>query len=100
MTRFQRQIGKNALFPFGFHCTGMPISSAAIRLKREIDNNATCSNQPTPEEKKKAPKGTEWPPLTQYEILQQLEIPDEEIPKFTDPNHWLDFFPPLGQADL
>jgi len=32
MTRYQRQLGKRALFPFAFHCTGMPISSAAIRL--------------------------------------------------------------------
>jgi leucyl-tRNA synthetase len=23
--RYQRQRGKRALFPFGFHCTGMPI---------------------------------------------------------------------------
>lgn len=24
-TRFHRLLGKNAMFPFGFHCTGMPI---------------------------------------------------------------------------
>ena len=30
----------------------------------------------------------------------QLDIPETEIPKFTDPNHWLDFFPPLGRQDL
>lgn len=23
--RFHRLLGENALFPFGFHCTGMPI---------------------------------------------------------------------------
>jgi leucyl-tRNA synthetase len=23
--RYQRQLGKRVLFPFGFHCTGMPI---------------------------------------------------------------------------
>jgi len=47
MTRYQRQLGKRALFPFAFHCTGMPISSAAIRLQREIAGGATRSNQPT-----------------------------------------------------
>lgn len=87
MTRYQRQIGKRALFPFGFHCTGMPISSAAIRLQREISNEKTRSNQPDE-------------PLTQYEILMQIGIAEADIPAFQDPSHWLDFFPPLGQKDL
>ena len=100
MTRFQRQIGKNAQFPFAFHCTGMPISSSAIRLQREIDSGNTRSEQPTDEQRKKAPKDTKWPPLTQYEILMKLDIAEEEIPKFTDPNYWLNYFPPLGMEDL
>lgn len=32
---FQRLRGKRVLFPFGFHCTGMPIQAAANKLKRE-----------------------------------------------------------------
>jgi leucyl-tRNA synthetase len=32
---YQRLLGKNVLFPFAFHCTGMPIQAAANRLKRE-----------------------------------------------------------------
>ena len=100
MTRFQRQIGKNAQFPFAFHCTGMPISSSAIRLQREIDSGNTRSEQPTDEQRKKAPKDTKWPSLTQYEILMKLDIAEEEIPKFTDPNYWLNYFPPLGMEDL
>mmetsp|Transcript_908 Transcript_908/g.1393 ORF Transcript_908/g.1393 Transcript_908/m.1393 type:complete len:253 (+) Transcript_908:189-947(+) len=100
MTRFQRQIGKRALFPFAFHCTGMPISSSAIRLQREIDGGFTRSNQPTEAERKAAPKDKKWPPLTQYEILMQLGIEESEIPRFTDPNYWLDFFPPRGKVDL
>ena len=100
MTRYQRQIGKRALFPFAFHCTGMPISSAAIRLEREINSQSTRSEQPTPEERKAAPKDKKWPSLTQYEILMQLGISEEEIPRFTDPNYWLEFFPPLGKKDL
>lgn len=35
--RFQRHLGKNALFPFAFHCTGMPIAACADHLKRELD---------------------------------------------------------------
>ena len=34
--RFQRLQGKNVLFPFAFHCTGMPIQAAANKLKEEM----------------------------------------------------------------
>lgn len=48
---------------------------------------------------KKAPAVKRVPP-TQYEILLQVGIPEEEIPKFQDASHWLRFFPPKGQEDL
>lgn len=41
--RYQRQRGKRAIFPFGFHCTGMPIQAAANRLKMEIQSGKTRS---------------------------------------------------------
>ena len=86
--RYQRQKGKRALFPFGFHCTGMPIQAAANRLKAEITSGNTRSKQPeqqpveetkveeTKDQKAKgkgkaadkAPKVVKVPP-TQYEIL-------------------------------
>ena len=34
---FQRLEGKKALFPFGFHCTGMPIQAASGKLTREYE---------------------------------------------------------------
>ena len=36
-TGFQRMNGKRALFPLGFHCTGMPIKAAADKIKREVE---------------------------------------------------------------
>ena len=32
--RFKKLCGYNSLFPFSFHCTGMPIQAAADKLKR------------------------------------------------------------------
>jgi len=34
---FNRLLGKKVLFPFGFHCTGMPIQAAANKLSRELE---------------------------------------------------------------
>ena len=111
--RFQRLEGKHALFPFAFHCTGMPIMGAAGNLKRELEQNLD-DEQPAvvPEAaavvresdgvfrgkktKAKAKSGG----LAQSEILAQMGISPEEIPKFTDPNYWLEYFPPYGQKDL
>ena len=31
-------MGKNCLFPFGFHVTGMPIKACADKLKREMED--------------------------------------------------------------
>ncbi len=33
---YQRLLGKQVLFPFAFHCTGMPIKACADKLKREM----------------------------------------------------------------
>jgi leucyl-tRNA synthetase len=34
---YERLKGKNAIFPFGFHCTGMPIKAAADKLAYEME---------------------------------------------------------------
>jgi leucyl-tRNA synthetase len=40
--RFQRMKGKRALFPFGFHCTGMPIKASADKLAHELDTGVVA----------------------------------------------------------
>ena len=36
-TQYQRLRGKRVLFPFAFHCTGMPIKAAADKIRREME---------------------------------------------------------------
>jgi len=49
-SRFHKLLGENVLFPFGFHCTGMPICSAADKLKREIKEFGNPPNFPKEED--------------------------------------------------
>lgn len=35
--RYHKMQGRHVLFPFGFHCTGMPIKACSDKLKREIE---------------------------------------------------------------
>jgi leucyl-tRNA synthetase len=51
-------------------------------------------------DKKEAVPEVPKPKPTQYEILQQLNIPENEIPDFKDASHWLHYFPPKGLEDL
>jgi leucyl-tRNA synthetase len=121
MSRYQRLQGKNVLFPFGFHCTGMPIAAAANRVKREMEELKKKSPEEVEAHRqalekklkdeaeriaaaKDNPKAAESKskdgPKLQTEILMQLGIPFEEVGKFADPHFWLEYFPPIGQADL
>ena len=36
----------------------------------------------------------------QFQILELIGVPREEIKKFADPSHWLHFFPPIAKEDL
>lgn len=97
VVRFKQMCGYNAIFPFGFHCTGMPISAAAKRLTEELKNHgqeklmAWGNNQMTEDKPEKK---------TQWEILKMCEVEDSEIPKFVDPEYWCGYFPPRGQTDI
>lgn len=111
--RFNRLMGKNVLFPFGFHCTGMPIQAAANKIKREIDmfgappdeakvaayrEQQVGKSRAKLSKKQQAKQGSA--PKLQWEILRLLGFADEDIPAFADPKHWLEYFPPVGKQDL
>ncbi|KAF7297088.1 hypothetical protein MIND_00941700 [Mycena indigotica] len=123
---YQRMLGKTALFPHGFHVTGLPIKASADKLIREMElfgpdfqNFEEVSQQLAAEaeetekpiavvqdgpiNKAKAKKGKIVAKSTglayQFQILQSINIPTEEIKLFADPQHWLKYFPPIAIED-
>ncbi|UKK02800.2 leucyl-tRNA synthetase [Theileria orientalis] len=122
--RFQRTQGKVVLWPFGLHCTGMPIMACADKIKKELlelnsglsnhrNDNPLNSNENEEEQpgastkdvtkfsssrsKLKAKSNTN---MTQIDIMKHMNIEDEEIPKFANPDHWLMYFSPLAIQDM
>lgn len=122
---YERMKGRRALFPWAFHCTGMPIKSASDKLVNEIakfgplfegfeaeqeaeakaaaDATAPATTSLTQSNTGKAEKakitaktgGLKY----QFQILENMGVPREEIQKFADPVYWLRYFPPIAKAD-
>ncbi|KAG9757494.1 leucyl-tRNA synthetase, partial [Aureobasidium melanogenum] len=122
-TGWARMEGKRALFPQGYHCTGMPIKSCADKLAREMEmfgkNFENYKEEDADEDAVPAPtQETTKADITkfgakkskaaakavsmkyQFQIMGALGIQKEEIHKFADPYHWLDHFPALCERDL
>ncbi|KAM0744934.1 hypothetical protein ACQRIT_000318 [Beauveria bassiana] len=119
-----RMQGKRALFPMGFHCTGMPIKACADKLVKEIgmfgddfsgynaEEEEAVEEAPKPAVKQvkedptkfKATKGKANAKTIkakyQFQIMKSIGVPLNEIHKFADSSHWLQYFPPLTIRDL
>lgn len=126
---FARMQGKRTLFPLGYHVTGMPIKACADKLVREVELfGKTFERCPVDDIIEEGPTEGAVPPaptqaetktdLTkfsakkgkaaaksvktkyQFQIMLAQGIPLEEIHKFSDPYHWIEYFPPLARRDL
>lgn len=123
---FARMQGKRTLFPLGYHVTGMPIKACADKLVREVelfgkhfercpvedvvDDHPADPPAPTQAETKtdvtkfSAKKGKAAAKSVktkyQFQIMLAQGIPLEDIHKFADPYHWIQYFPPLAKRDL
>ena len=98
--RYKRLKGFNVLFPFGFHCTGMPICAAAKKLEAELANDGLDKLVELASSRKEKDPEYKLRKMTQFEILLSCYIEPEEIKKFVDPLHWVHYFPELALKDL
>ncbi|KAK3693994.1 leucyl-tRNA synthetase [Podospora appendiculata] len=119
-TGYARMQGRRALFPQGFHCSGMPIKSAADKVAREVEMfgphfEGHEEKDDVVEVVKDAHAKTDLGKFSgskskavaksgavkyQFQIMAALGIPIEEVAAFADPAHWLSYFPQLCREDL
>ncbi|KAG6374049.1 hypothetical protein JVT61DRAFT_4689 [Boletus reticuloceps] len=117
---YQRMLGKRVLFPHGLHVTGMPIKAASDKIIREMDLFGETFERYDPDAEDETPKVTPNGPaptaqvgkatkgkvaakstgLTyQFQIMESIGVPREEVKKFADPYYWLSYFPPICKED-
>ncbi|KAJ2741067.1 cytosolic leucyl tRNA synthetase [Coemansia sp. BCRC 34301] len=126
-TGWERLKGKRALFPLGFHVTGMPIKASADKIARELEmfgpnfelpKESECDSEMLSEKVEdmsvgatpkaggnfKAKKTKVIAKVGnanyQFQLLRAQGMSNEEIAKFADTDHWLEYYPPMAVADL
>ena len=122
-TGFARMDGRRALFPLGYHVTGLPIKACADKLVKEVEkfgqdfsgyneDEEEVVDTPVPQKQQAKEDVTKFTTKKskaaaknikakyQFQIMLSQGIPKEELHKFADTAHWLQYFPPLCKRDL
>jgi leucyl-tRNA synthetase len=121
-TGYARMQGRRALFPMGFHCTGMAIKACADKLVHEVEmfgarferykEELEADDLPAPTQsqtktdvtKFRSKKGKTTAKSVkakyQFQIMLSIGIPLDQIHLFADPYHWVKIFPAVGQQHL
>ncbi|KAI1086076.1 leucyl-tRNA synthetase, cytoplasmic [Rostrohypoxylon terebratum] len=120
---YLRMKGINVLWPQGYHCTGLPIKACADKLCKEVglfgqefenykedeEPVADAAAKPAQREREDVTKFTAKKGKAaaksvkmkyQFQIMQAMGIPLQQIHLFADPAYWLEYFPPLCKLDL
>ncbi|KAJ2220697.1 cytosolic leucyl tRNA synthetase, partial [Coemansia sp. RSA 518] len=116
---WERLQGKRALFPFGFHVTGMPIKAAADKIARELEMFGPEFAVPEELETQLSELSVDSPKAGgtfrgkktkvaaktgnkkyQFQIMQDQGMSNAEIAKFAHAEHWLEHYPPIAISDL
>jgi hypothetical protein len=73
----------------------LPIQEAKEEEDQAPPAAASGSDDPTAFHSKKNKVAQKFGDMRQWYIMEQLDIPKDEIPKFADATYWLNYFPPL-----
>ena len=88
---YRRMRGHEVLWPFGFHCTGMPIKACADKLSHEI---ALLEGRQVSEALIDASS------LRQHRIMLDSGVALGDIHKFANAQYWIEYFPLIAVRDL
>lgn len=101
MIRHKRLKGYNTLWPISFHGSGLSITKAAEKLKREFEmfGEGIFEWADKQQDHLNKPKHKELN-LSIVTKLRMIGIPDRQIHLFKDPNHWLTYYSQAAIKDL
>ncbi|RSH93027.1 cytosolic leucyl tRNA synthetase [Saitozyma podzolica] len=86
---------------FGEDFSGFSAADATVEPEIPTPTPAKSLESVDPSKAKKGKLNAKSTGLTyQFQILELIGVPREEIKRFADPHHWLHFFPPIAKEDL